>query len=88
MPSKTVWLRMLVTLSLLFLGVPEAVSGVILYFSPAGRGSGPTLGEFSRRHLMTLIHSYLGFILIGLALLHVTLNRRALLAYLRRISGR
>jgi len=85
MSSKTVWPRVFVTLSLLILGVPEAVSGVILYFSPAGRGSGPVLAEFSRRYLMTSIHSYLGFILIGLASIHIILNRRPLLRYLKRI---
>jgi len=76
-------LRILITLSLLFLGALVAVSGVILYFAPAGKAGGVPIVP-KKRQLIS-VHSYSGFIVIGLAIIHLILNRRPLIAYLKRI---
>ncbi|RLG47673.1 MAG: hypothetical protein DRO00_01690 [Thermoproteota archaeon] len=85
MSRSTIWLRISVTLSLLFLGVLVAISGVILYFAPSGKGSGGVIMVDLTKRRWISIHDYSGFIMIGLVPIHVFLNRRPLLAYLKKL---
>lgn len=85
MSSNTIWLRIFITLSLLFTGVLVAASGVILYFAPTSKGSGGVIIMGLTKWQWISIHDYSGYIMVGLVLIHAILNRRPLLAYLKRV---
>ncbi len=80
MSSKTI--RAVVSLAMLVLAIFMLVSGLVLFFTPSGYGRHGGAGLPFEKHTLKLVHAYVGFVLTGLAVVHVYLNRRPLLSYL------
>ena len=68
--------KVIVTISLIVFGAFQAISGIVLYFSPKGRWSGEHLILGLPKHTWSEYHTYVGFLLIALVLIHLTLNWR------------
>ncbi len=77
--------RMVVTLSMFFLGIAVAVSGFALYVGPPGSLKQARLLGLTRTQWSDL-HTAAAFAAVALALFHIWFNRRALITYFRRIS--
>ena len=67
-------IRAIVTLTLLVSGVFQAISGLILYFAPRGRGIGDVFLYGFAKHVWKDLHFYVGILIVAVAVLHLTLN--------------
>ncbi len=74
--------RRVIVLSILVLGILMLFTGLILYTSPKGYKGARVLVLGIRRSTLADIHAYIGFILVGLTILHIYTNYKALLCYL------
>ncbi len=79
--------KALVSTAMLLLGAFQAVSGLILFLSPKGRGAGNLLILGLPKHTWVSYHTYAGFAIIAVAVLHFSLNWRMFLNELR-VLGR
>ncbi len=68
--------KVIVTVSLIVLGIFQAISGIVLYFAPKGRWSSEHVILGLTKHTWSEYHTYVGFLLIGLAIIHLYLNWR------------
>ncbi len=80
--------KVVVTVSLIVLGLFQAISGVILYFSPKGRWSGDLLVFGLTKHTWSEYHAYVGFLLIAVAVVHLSLNWRWFMGELKVLFRR
>ncbi len=76
--------RVVTALTLLSLGVFQSISGLVLFFAPTGRFSGRYEILGLKKEVWKDLHSYTGFIIISLAILHLVLNWNILKAELKR----
>jgi hypothetical protein len=76
--------RVLVVSLLITGGLIMALTGFVLYFAPSGPQSGQTLLLGFTKEFWKNLHAYTAFSLIGVAAMHVTLNRRTLMFYLKQ----
>ncbi len=67
-------LRAVVSTLMILLGIFQAFSGILLYFSPHGRFAGEHVVLFLPKNYWASYHTYVGFALIPLAILHFSLN--------------
>jgi len=66
----------------------QAITGVILYVAPRGRGSGSWMFFGVDKHTWGDWHTYSGFIIIGLIAVHVLLNWKVFVSQLKCVFGR
>ncbi len=78
-------LRAIVSTLMLFLGLFQAVTGIILYSAPHGRYSGELIYLLLPKRDWVLYHTYTGFLLIALAILHFSLNWKMYVSELKKI---
>ncbi len=79
--------RSVVSISQLAMGIFLLLSGIALYISPSGRGSGEALIWFMTKADWEYWHTVIGFIMAGSALIHVDLNFRTLKVLTKRLMG-
>ena len=72
------WIRVIVSLSLLFISIISAISGIMLLVMPKGR-----VGV--NRRFMTDVHTVSSIIALGLSLIHIYLNINAIIHYFKMI---
>ncbi len=80
-------LKAIVSMSMFFLGIFQAVSGLILFLSPKGRGAGNLLIFGLPKHTWSDYHTYVGFAIIAVAILHFSLNWRMFVNELKVLVG-
>ncbi len=73
---------------MLIMGVFQAVSGLLLFFAPRGRGSGNVLLFGLTKHTWSDYHKYVGLVIIAVAVLHFILNWRMFVKELRALLKR
>jgi len=79
--------RIIVAALLLTLGVLSVLTGIILYTAP--RGSGETVAAFGiTKSDWSTLHTYFSFGAAGTAVVHLYINWRALIYYLKKIVKR
>lgn len=81
----SVLIRSIVDLLLTITFVVLAITGIGLYFAPSGRIANSMNWTFLGldKETLTLIHTYFGFIMIGLVAIHLIIGFRSMLAMLR-----
>lgn len=80
--------KVVVDCCLFVLATFQAVTGVILYIAPRGRGSGSWTFLGVDKHTWGDWHTYAGFIIIGLVVIHLILNWRVFVCQLKSVLGR
>ncbi|RLE64949.1 MAG: hypothetical protein DRJ38_04600 [Thermoprotei archaeon] len=80
-------IRIIVVILLLILGTLSALTGVILYTAPRGSGESAIAFGLPKRNWSTL-HTYLSFGATGVAVVHLYINWRALIYYIKKIVGK
>ncbi|MEM0276420.1 DUF4405 domain-containing protein [Pyrobaculum sp.] len=83
------FIRAIVILLLATSGAILAFTGLVMFFEEPGPLSGPQSGQILlpelSRHFWRNLHTYAAFSIIGIAALHIWLNRRSLKLYLKKI---
>ena len=80
--------RAVVALTLLTTGLFQAVSGLILYTAPRGRGVGDIILYGFEKHLWKEYHFYIGILIICLVVVHLILNWKMFKNELKSLIGK
>ncbi len=72
-----------VVLALIVLGVFQFISGLVLYLAPHGRRTGELFVFGMAKRDWTFYHTWVGFVLVALVLLHLALNWKYFMGELR-----
>ncbi len=80
--------RAVVAVALIAVGLFQAVSGVLLFFGPKGPHTGKSLILGVEKEIWSTYHEYLGFVIIGLAVIHFLLNWRMFVRELQLLFRR
>jgi len=81
--------RAVVALALLTTGLFQAVSGLILYTAPKGRGAGDLIVLYGlEKHLWKEYHFYIGILIMCLVVVHLILNWKMFKNELKSLIGK
>jgi len=79
-------LRQIIVILLLITGLITVISGIALFLAPSGPGSNERIILGLRKYKWTNLHTYISFVTTGLAIMHISINWRALKYYLTHIT--
>jgi hypothetical protein len=78
-------LRAIVSLCMIALGLFQAISGLVLFFTQHGPRSGSMLLFGLTKRVLIYYHEYVGLMIIAVAVLHFTLNWRMFVKELKAL---